>query len=139
MWKRIRESVRHWCRKKAPPNLGELGEQEAVRFLQKKRYQVVDRNVAFREGEIDIVAVHDRTVVFVEVKTRRSDRKGAPWEAVDAGKQEKLIRAASVYLSRERLTDQRYRFDIISITWEDESSRPEIEHLESAFQAADKG
>lgn len=110
-----------------------------MRFLQKKRYQVVDRNVAFREGEIDIVAVHDRTVVFVEVKTRRSDRKGAPWEAVDAGKQEKLIRAASVYLSRERLTDQRYRFDIISITWEDESSRPEIEHLESAFQAADKG
>lgn len=113
--------------------LGELGERAAVSYLRRKKYLVVDRNVHFREGEIDIVAVDGRTVVFVEVKTRRSADKGDPWEAVDRAKQGKIISAASIYLNREDLLDQQIRFDIVSVVWGEQDAKPKIEHWIGAF------
>ena len=72
-------------------SLGEAGERAAVKYLRKKRYQVVETNVTTPVGEIDIVAVDGRVIVFVEVKTRRSTQKGEPWEAVDLTKRKKLL------------------------------------------------
>lgn len=115
-------------------SLGELGERLAAKYLRKKKYKVVDRNVRFDEGEIDIVAVDDQTVVFVEVKTRSSADKGEPWEAVDEQKQKKILATASLYLKREDLLDQKSRFDIVSITWSDPDEKPEIQHFENAFE-----
>lgn len=114
-------------------SLGERGERAAVRFLKRKKMLVIERNVRFNEGEIDIVAVDDRTVVFVEVKTRSSTQKGQPFEAVDHAKQNRIRNAADVYLCREGIEDQKIRFDIVSIHWPSGNNSPEIEHLVDAF------
>lgn len=118
--------------------LGERGERVAVRFLRRSKIKVIERNVRFHEGEIDVVAVDDRTVVFVEVKTRSSRTKGEPWEAVDRTKQQRIIDAADVYLQREGLQEQKVRFDIVSIYWPPEKKIPEIEHLKDAFVDSDR-
>ena len=118
-------------------SLGEKGELAAAKFLRKKKYRVVERNVNFHEGEIDIVAVDNRTIVFVEVKTRKTNDKGQPWEAVDRSKQKKIIAAASIYLNREGLNELKSRFDIVAVTWVDESKPPHIEHLIDAFDESD--
>lgn len=133
MWNRIKRIFRSFLPDKSSLSLGELGELAAVKYLRKKKYKVVDRNVSFHEGEIDIVAVDNKTVVFVEVKTRKNTDKGEPWEAVDFSKQKKLQAAASIYLNREGLNEQSYRYDIISVLWPDENQPPQIEHLENAF------
>lgn len=135
MWHRIKRIFRSFLPLHRKRSLGELGEAAAVKFLKKKKYNVIERNVTFDVGEIDIVAVDGRTVVFVEVKTRKSRQKGEPWEAVDLAKQKKISQAASIYLNKENLADQKSRFDIISITWLEGQTKPEIEHLIDAFEA----
>ncbi|MEC9092935.1 MAG: YraN family protein [Planctomycetota bacterium] len=123
--------------KRTVQSLGELGETAAVDYLRRKTYQVIERNVRIHRasvnGEIDIVAVKNRTIVFVEVKTRRSERKGEPWEAVDAAKQERIIGVANAYLAQENLKDQDCRYDIVSVIWGNENRPAEIRHLENAF------
>lgn len=136
MWSRIRKLFSGFL-KRPDLSLGEMGEQAAVNFLRKKKMKIVDRNIEFPMGEIDIVAIDQRTVVFVEVKTRRSDKKGAPWEAVDQAKQAKIMKTAQAYLRREELTDQKARFDIVSVTWLDGQRKPDIEHLMDAFDGND--
>ena len=133
MWSKIRKTFRSFLRPPQKRSLGELGERAAAKFLRRKKYRVVDRNVRFQQGEIDIVAVDGKTIVFVEVKTRSSTLKGEPWEAVDQAKQEKILKAASIYLNREGLNGQKTRFDIVSVTWNDHERLPQIEHLEDAF------
>ncbi|MEZ6116917.1 MAG: YraN family protein [Pirellulaceae bacterium] len=79
----------NWVRK--PLTLGAKGEAAATKFLRKKGYILIGTNVRTSMGEIDLVAVDGRTVVFVEVKTRESDGDvGHPAEAVDQRKQDKL-------------------------------------------------
>lgn len=82
------------------------------------------------------MAVDGRMVVFVEVKTRRSDQQGHPSEAVDLAKQRRLTRLATAYLKRRRLLHCAARFDIVAVTWPDRG-RPRIEHFRHAFEAAD--
>lgn len=84
-------------------------------------------------GEIDIVAVDGRVIVFVEVKTRASQAAGHPAEAVDLRKQQRLTRAARLWLKRHRLMNLPARFDVIAITWPAEQRRPTIEHFRNAF------
>lgn len=88
-----------------------------------------------RGEEIDLVAVDGRTIVFVEVKTRRGSRFGHPTEAVDERKQKKLTRGALVYLKRHQLLEYKSRFDVIAIVWPPEAKRPTIEHFIDAFPA----
>jgi putative endonuclease len=116
--------------------LGERGEAAAARYLRRLGYRIVGRRVRTRLGEIDLVAVDGRTVVFVEVKTRRSDQQGHPSEAVDLAKQRRLTRLATAYLKRRRLLHCAARFDIVAVTWPDRG-RPRIEHFRHAFEAAD--
>lgn len=118
-------------------SLGESGERAAAKYLRKKRYKVVETNVTTPVGEIDIVAVDGRVIVFVEVKTRRSNQKGEPWEAVDLTKRKKLLHLAEAYMKREDLSDQKARFDIVAITWMENTKRPTIEHLIDAFDGDD--
>ena len=124
--------------KRNQDDLGRRGERAAERFLKKLGYQIVDRGVRFRRGELDLVAVDDRTVVFVEVKTRHSHDKGAPADAVDAEKQRQLTRAALLYLKRHGLLEYRARFDVVTVTWP-EDGPPEIEHIQNAFDATGEG
>jgi len=129
---RIRRSLQ-------PKTLGLRGERAAARYLRKKGYIIVARSARDKAGELDIVAVDGRTIVFVEVKTRTSDVAGRPIEAVDEDKQQRLTRLALRYLKRHDLLEKRWRFDVVAVTWPENRRRPVIEHFENAFQPADVG
>ena len=98
--------------------LGQLGEKLACNFLKKKGYQIVDQNYRTRGGEIDIVAKDGDTLVFVEVKTRKSTAFGYPEEAIDERKCHKLAMTAECYLAEHRLHEMDYRIDSVGIEME---------------------
>ena len=114
-------------------SLGDKGELCAERFLLRQGLVVVDRSYQNSIGEIDLIAVDDRTVVFVEVKTRTTDSAGAPEEAVDDTKQEKIVRTATSYLKHHDLLNCRSRFDVIAVTWPPTHREPSIKHFRDAF------
>ena len=84
-----------------------------------------------------MVAVDGRTLVFVEVKTRRSRRAGNPVLAVDDPKQRRLARLALDYCQRQGLLDCAVRFDVVGVLWCDHWRRPQIEHFRGAFENLD--
>ena len=88
-WIGLRGAWRQWLRSR--PSLGRRGEAAAARYLWWRGYRIVERNCRTSLGEIDLVAVQRRTVVFVEVKTRRTHETGHPLEAVTRQKQRRLI------------------------------------------------
>jgi putative endonuclease len=118
---------------------GDLGEREAARFLKRKKYRILGRQVRNIGGEIDLVAMDGETVVFVEVKTRRGAEQGAPFEAVNFDKQRRMTRAALVFLKQSRWLEKRSRFDVVSIVWPQGELHPEIQHFEHAFESTDRG
>ena len=119
--------------------LGQRGELAASRYLRRKGYKIVAHGERWRKGELDLIAVDHRTIVFVEVKTRRSHALGHPAEAVDLVKQSRLTRAAVTFLKGHGLLEYAARFDVIAITWPKGVRRPTIEHLENAFEAVGQG
>jgi putative endonuclease len=90
-------------------------------------------------GELDLVAVDGRTIVFVEVKTRRSHEAGHPAEAVGPEKQRRRTRLALAYLKRHELLEFAARFDVVAITWPEDAQKPAIEHIRNAFEAVGRG
>jgi len=135
-------STRAWLagRFRAKPlSFGQRGEDAAARFLKRKGFRILERSHDSRLGEIDIIAVDDRTIVFVEVKTRANTDAGHPTEAVDALKQRRMTQAALAYLKSKRLLESAARFDVVAVTWPAESRRPTIEHYRSAFEPAGRG
>ena len=119
----------------ATKTLGQRGEDAAARYLRKLGYIIVARGHRDSIGEIDLVAVDGRRVVFVEVKTRTSHVAGNPADAVDEAKQRRLTRLALAYLKRHDLLECSARFDVVAVTWPAGSGRPAIEHFQNAFEA----
>jgi putative endonuclease len=117
-----------------PKPLGRRGEDAAARHLRKLGYIVVAHGHRDNIGEIDLVAVDGRTVVFVEVKTRTSHDAGHPADAVDTTKQMRLTRLALAYLKRHDLLECTARFDVVAVTWPDGRGQPTIEHYKNAFE-----
>ncbi len=117
-----------------PTKLGDQGERAAERHLLRQGWIIIERGYSGRSGEIDLIAVDGQTIVFVEVKTRSSYRKGHPAEAVDDSKQRYLTQTAYAYLKKKQLIDCSFRFDVISIVWPDVTQAPKIEHFENAFE-----
>lgn len=112
--------------------VGRVGESLATRFLQDRGYRIVDRNFRCSEGEIDIVAEQGGCLVFVEVRTRRSTGYGYPEESISYRKKRRLQAAAIRYLQSAGRTYKMYRFDVVSIVWEND--RPvHLIHYENAF------
>jgi putative endonuclease len=111
---------------------GKRGEDLAHRYLQSKGYTIIGRNYRTRGGtaEVDLIARDGDTVVFVEVKTRATDRFGAPEEAVDREKRRRIVRAASDFLFRTDWNRDRVRFDIVSVLFGETES---VEHIRDAF------
>ena len=118
--------------------LGQRGEALAARYLRRRGYKILARTHRLFPGELDLVALDRDTVVFVEVKTRRSADAGHPAEAVTPAKQRRLTRVAVTFLKRHGLLECRARFDVVAITWP-EDRRPTIEHFENAFDAVGQG
>jgi putative endonuclease len=95
--------------------VGRTGEEIALKYLRRKKYEIVETRFRFARGEIDIIARDRKTLVFVEVKMRMSDAFGRPEEAVTPGKQQQIRKVAQGYLLKRRLADVDCRFDVISI------------------------
>jgi putative endonuclease len=110
--------------------LGNWGEEYSVVYLQKKGYEVVERNYRFQKNEIDIIAKFGNNLIIVEVKTRQTAEIGEPWRAVTKSKQKQIIKVANQYVQAHQI-DLDVRFDIVSIVHN--SYRTEIEHIEGAF------
>ncbi|MCE5311537.1 MAG: YraN family protein [Nitrospiraceae bacterium] len=110
--------------------LGMSGEAQAAAYLESKGYKILHRNYKVKFGEADIIAKHGERLIFVEVKTRKGDLFGQPYEAVDARKQQKL-RAIAMSFMKQAGVELPVRFDIISII---SSVRGhDISHIEGAF------
>lgn len=95
--------------------LGQRGEDAAVAYLERYGMTVAERNWRCKSGEVDIVALDESTVVFCEVKTRRSVRKGSAEDSVTLRKQATYRRIAAAYLAQNDLTDVSVRFDVVTI------------------------
>jgi putative endonuclease len=112
---------------------GASGEDLACRHLEAQGYRVLARNYRCRTGEIDLVARHQATTVFVEVKERQGASHGQGVDSVTLGKRQRIVRAARQYAAQAGLLDSPLRFDVISIDWRD--GRASIRHDENAFDA----
>jgi putative endonuclease len=115
---------------------GIKGEEEAARFLARCGYAILDKNVRTRAGEIDLVAREGKTLVFVEVKTRRDLEGDPPQAAVNTRKQNRLGKLAHGYLKLKRLREMSCRFDVVSIIVNDEGGVKAIRHIPNAFSVA---
>lgn len=113
---------------------GHKSESAAVDFLRRNGYRILARNYRTRLGEIDVIAKDGDTIVFVEVKARRSNRYGPPKAAVTPAKQRKISMVALQYLKDAQLTDTSARFDVVAICSQDNRSRIEI--IKNAFELA---
>ena len=115
--------------------VGAWGEALAASYLQKKKYRLLASGYRCRFGEIDLIVADRKYIVFVEVKLRKNDRFASAMEYVDYRKQNRIRTTAQVYLS-ENPTDLQPRFDVIEIYAPQglETKKPEIHHLEDAFQ-----
>ncbi|MFZ5447703.1 MAG: YraN family protein [Thermodesulfobacteriota bacterium] len=111
--------------------LGDAGEDLAAAALKKQGYKILERNYLTPLGEIDLIARQGKTLVIIEVKTRKSTRFGTPQEAVSIAKQAKLRRLADYYLKEKRLTGVPLRFDVVAIILANEV--PQIEIIRNAF------
>lgn len=114
--------------------LGKFGEDEAVRYLRKNGYRILERNYSIKGGEIDIIARDDEYFVFVEVKTRTNDDFGGGFSAVTYTKQQNIIRTAQSYLMR--YGEPAVSFDVISVNVKKALfgfKTVSIEHIKNAF------
>jgi putative endonuclease len=113
--------------------LGRRGEDVAARYLRGIGYRIVGRREKILRGDIDIVALDDRTVVFVEVRSRSDTAHGHPAETVGFQKQRRITDLANAYIRRHRLQDCSVRIDVVAVTFGD--GEPVVEHYQNAFDS----
>ena len=115
--------------------VGAWGEATAAEFLRKKHFKIVAVGYHSRFGEIDLIVENKKFLVFVEVKLRKTPKFAAGREFVNRAKQDRIRVTASIYLSQYP-TELQPRFDVIEIYAPNgvETDKPEIYHLEDAFQ-----
>src|SRR5438270_11900969 len=107
----------------------------AARSLRRLGYRVVARNYTCPLGELDLVALDGRCVVFVEVRSTGTDDPGRPALSVDDAKQRRLTRLALHYLGEHRLLEAPARFDVLALSWPAGRREPHIDHYRQAFEA----
>jgi putative endonuclease len=113
---------------------GRWGEAVAEDCLARKGYRILGRRVRpDRRDEIDLVARDEQSLVFVEVKTRRSEAFGRPFESVDSAKRKALNRAAVRYLQQIGFPRMYYRFDTVEVVGSPSDPDPVVRHIENAF------
>jgi putative endonuclease len=116
--------------------LGKSGEDVACDELRRRGYAILARRFRTRAGELDIVARDGSTLVFVEVKARRSVRYGTASEAVSWHKRQRITRMAEEFVNRSRLDRVPCRFDVVAVLWP-RIGDPSVEVYPSAFDAGD--
>ena len=116
-------------------SVGKRGEEEAARFLQKRGFAILDRNVRSRLGEIDLVARDGKSLVFVEVKARREGGGDPPQAGVTEAKQRRLAQLAQQYLKYKRIPEGPCRFDVVAVTLDGQDRVKTLRHFPAAFDA----
>ena len=119
-------------------DLGARGEKAAAKYLRRHGYKVLVRNFRSGKAEVDIVARHQDWLVFVEVKTRKSEQFGLPSEAVDREKQRNLSKAALDYLRLLHNPQVHFRFDVVEVVMPEGARKPdEIRLISNAFDLSE--
>jgi putative endonuclease len=116
--------------------LARTGEDAAAHSLASKGYTILHRNIRFPEGELDIVAKWEKTLVFIEVKTRETTQFGQPHQFVSVKQQRRQAAMASRFMSLCQLQRISVRFDVVSVVIPP-GQPPKIEHIENAFLVKD--
>ena len=114
---------------------GTRSERAAARYLKRQGFRILARNYSCPHGELDLVAVEGRCVVFVEVRSTGGDDPLRPALSVDREKQRRLTDLALYYLRQHRLLDCMARFDVLAISWPPDKREPVIVHYRQAFEA----
>lgn len=117
---------------------GEKSESVAVDFLKKQGYRIIELNYRTKLGEIDIIAKQEKTLVFIEVKARKSSRFGRPELAVTPKKQRKISMVALYYLKSTKQSNAKARFDVVAINSAKAKESPNIKIIKNAFELAYK-
>ena len=114
---------------------GSRYEKQAAVFLEQKGYEILEMNFRCRRGEIDLVARDGEYLVFVEVKTRRSDHFAPACAAVDAAKQRRMVLTAEGWLAAHPTGNLQPRFDVVEVYGAEGGPACTIRHLKNAFDA----
>ncbi len=117
---------------------GNRSERTAGRFLRRLGYRLLEHNFSCDLGEIDIIAIDSKCVVFVEVRSTEADSTQQAAMSVDGAKQKRLTRLALFYLKRHGLLEYSARFDVLAISWPARKAEPVIVHYPNAFEATDR-
>ena len=112
--------------------LGNKGEKLAADFLKNAGMEILNKNFRYGHKEIDIIAKDEDTIVFVEVRARKSAKFGSAEESVTSRKQKLLIEAANFFISKNQLDCEGFRFDVVAI---DMKAGSKILHIKNAFAA----
>ncbi len=113
-------------------NIGKLGEDIAVKYLEKHGYKILERNYRKPWGEIDIVAQQSNELVFVEVKAQNKEFEWRPEENITFHKKHQLSRIVSTYLKTNKISeDQNWRIDVLAITLDFKTKNAQIEHIQN--------
>lgn len=115
-------------------SVGKRGEELASAYLAKAGYQIIERNYRCIFGEIDIVAEEGDNIVFIEVKSRRSNAYGDPQLAVGSRKQKKISMVALNYIEEKHKHSRNARFDVVAVKLL--PSGPTVELIKNAFELA---
>jgi len=113
--------------------LGTAGEAAAARYLETCGFKIIETDFRTKQAQIDIIAQDQQTICFIEVKTRRSLRKGLPRESVTLKKQKKIVQGALFYIKNRKLGDSGIRFDVVEV-FSTNNSGFEFNLIKNAFQ-----
>jgi putative endonuclease len=108
--------------------IGQAGEGVAARYLERQGYIILERNFRLRLGEVDIIARDGKDLVFIEVKTRRTNTFGSPFEAVNVRKQQQIAKVAAAYVQGKEIS---VRFDVVAVYLKGQAVQVEV--VKNAF------
>lgn len=120
--------------KKYNKSIGFYGEDLSSKFLEDEGYLILDRNFRCSFGEIDIIAIKNDIISFIEVKSRFSNSFGNPKESVTCFKQSRIIKVAKYYLHIKKLYNYYIRFDVIEVNFHIDKTKYELNFLKDAFR-----
>ncbi len=131
---RPQERIMFWKRRPLTrAQIGQLGERHAARYLRAHGLQVLEANFRTKMGELDLIARHRDTLVFVEVRTRTSEGTMTPLESVNAEKQTRIARMGRQYRRLRRLPDCPIRYDVVEVIATPYGKVTDVRHIEGAF------
>jgi len=112
--------------------IGKLGEQHAVDFLISQKYKIIERNYHTRHGELDIIAYTEKQIVFVEVKTRTSQKFGDLTETISKKKAKNIIASSQTYLSSlKKRNSFSWRIDLIGVKLSKNKELKDLIHIKN--------